>query len=321
MTQLNWKQQILLVCVILFLVVFTILLIIRFKGYRGLTNSNLAVRKTIQGHSHYNQASYSIPKVIWTYWHTSNVTEFVDFNIKRWNRILGSTYEIRLIHDKNISTYISSSEMPANLSSYSKQHQADWIRLYLIKNYGGIWADSGILFNSLEALNEIHINAEQLYVDLAGFNIAKFQVLPQFPVIENWFFMAPKHSPLISLWLKEYEKALAMSFPTYRRYAEHELHVNSQRIFENQETTYLTCHLCLQTVLQCYLPDAKLYLLCAEDTMFRIQAEMSWMSWLIATVLNERISQRLPYIKLRGNDRQDFSVKRWKAYDEENVVI
>jgi restriction system protein len=62
------------------------------------------------------------------------------------------------VHDDTFRKYVDAVP-PANFGALSPQHRADWIRLALLKRYGGLWADSGIIFNSEAALDEIYDEA------------------------------------------------------------------------------------------------------------------------------------------------------------------
>jgi hypothetical protein len=63
----------------------------------------------------------------------------------------GIGYKIHLITDKNISDYIE--DIPYYFSNLCPAHQADFVRVNVICNYGGIWLDSDTLvLNSLDSL-------------------------------------------------------------------------------------------------------------------------------------------------------------------------
>ena len=54
---------------------------------------------------------YEIPKVIWCFWHSPDLPEFIAFNMKRWHRILGLEYEIRLLHETTLHQYVAPDEI------------------------------------------------------------------------------------------------------------------------------------------------------------------------------------------------------------------
>lgn len=63
----------------------------------------------------------------------------------------GIGYKIHLITDKNISDYIQ--DIPYYFSNLCPAHQADFVRINVICDYGGIWLDSDTLvLNSLDSL-------------------------------------------------------------------------------------------------------------------------------------------------------------------------
>jgi len=63
----------------------------------------------------------------------------------------GIGYKIHLITDKNISDYIE--DVPYYFSKLCPAHQADFVRINVVCDYGGIWLDSDTLvLNSLDSL-------------------------------------------------------------------------------------------------------------------------------------------------------------------------
>jgi FkbM family methyltransferase len=63
----------------------------------------------------------------------------------------GKGYKIHLVTDKNISDYIP--DIPAYFSNLCPAHQADFVRVNVICDYGGIWLDSDTLVvDSLDSL-------------------------------------------------------------------------------------------------------------------------------------------------------------------------
>lgn len=89
---------------------------------------------------------------IYTYW-TGKEYKFI--NILR-NLILlhsksGKGYNFHLITPDNISDYID--DIPDYFYSLQPAHQADFIRIDVICNNGGIWLDSDTLvMNSIDSL-------------------------------------------------------------------------------------------------------------------------------------------------------------------------
>ena len=71
----------------------------------------------------------------------------------------GKGYTVHLITDKNIHEYITT--IPDYFYELCPAHQADFVRVYVICDYGGIWLDSdtlvldklGCLFDLIEDKN------------------------------------------------------------------------------------------------------------------------------------------------------------------------
>lgn len=260
-----------------------------------------------------------VPSIIWTYWHsTTSVPPLVQHNIARWRRMLGKWYDIRLLNRDTVSEWIDESEVPRNLHTHQVAHQADWYRLYLLNRYGGIWADTGILFNDVNVLLNMQRQAEREQVDYAGFYLEQFQTVPHRPVIENWFIMCPETAPgeertLISLWLQEYTLAVNMGFKAYKQYAVQQLNVNPQKLFKLPNEVYLTCHLCMQTVLQIRIRPRsyRIYVVCAEDTAFRLHKALNWDLVQLNKALVRPECLAIPMIKMRGPDRMMLDMERF----------
>ena len=66
----------------------------------------------------------------------------------------GKGYEVHLISDKNIKQYIKN--IPEYFSKLCYAHQADFVRVNVICDYGGIWLDSDTLvLDSLDSLFDL----------------------------------------------------------------------------------------------------------------------------------------------------------------------
>ena len=66
----------------------------------------------------------------------------------------GIGYKVNLITDKNIREYIK--DIPDYFNSLFPTHQADFVRVHVICDYGGIWLDSDTLvIDKLDSLFDI----------------------------------------------------------------------------------------------------------------------------------------------------------------------
>lgn len=248
---------------------------------------------------------YVLPKKIWTHWHTSELPPYIEKNIAKWRR-LHPDWEVNLVTTETFFQSLSLSEIPPGFGDLEKQHQADWIRLKLLKRYGGCWMDSGILLNL--SIDSLYREAVSKKADLLLFNIDNLQSNPEFPVGENWFIMAPLGSQFISYWLEEFETAIRKGFLVYKKELLSQ-EVDLQRIMNSETDVYLTMHACFQKVLQKRLPSANIVYHDAKDSMFKIQSDCDWDKECTNALFQDvHACKKLPYIKLRGIDREGIDI-------------
>lgn len=247
--------------------------------------------------------TYILPKIIWSYWNDRNIPKDVKQILDHRKRIL-DTYEHIVLHEDTVWEYIDDAP-PPNFDTLGHAHKADWIRLVLLKKYGGCWMDASIIINSKEAMDGLFSVAREKRVDLSAFylDMRTFNRQPH-TYIENWFIIAPQQSPLIQKWLNEYEHAIRIGFDDYKQ----QVH---ERIPDyNRFSTYLTQHVCLQVVLQNSWMMPNIYLSKAEDSMFKIHSTC----WKYKDKAGECIMNKIhtdktipgtvPFIKLTNGERK-----------------
>jgi hypothetical protein len=254
---------------------------------------------------HQVKPTYStLPKIVWTHWDSENPPEQVQKIVERMRKILPD-WQVRFITTDQYLTSINQEEIPPGFQNLKVQHQADWIRLKLLKSYGGCWIDSGIILN--QSINPLYRECVSNKADLLVFKILKTQTNPKYPIGENWFIMAPPNSPVITVWLDEYERAIRMGFKRYQDKIKEE-GVDLQKLTEYG--VYLTQHGSYQKVIQQRMPPgAKIIYHVAEDTMFKIHATCNWDKSCIHKKLQDvKYCRTIPYIKLRGGDRKNVNL-------------
>ncbi len=249
---------------------------------------------------------YNLPKVVWTHWDSDSPPEHTKKTIERMRRMLPD-WKVNFITTDQFLSSINQEEIPTNFHTLRVEHQADWIRLKLLQQYGGCWIDSGIILN--QSINNLWRDCVSNKADLLVFKILGTQSNPLFPVAENWFIMAPPQSPIIRLWLEEYERAIKMQFKRYKETLKQE-GVDTQKIMMKPGDVYLTQHACFQKVIQQRMPpNARIVYHVAEETMFKIHASCKWDKQCIAQKLQDvRYCRTIPYIKLRGGDRKNVNI-------------
>lgn len=253
-----------------------------------------------------NREPYTLPKVVWTHWDSEDPPEHVKKTIDRMRNMLPD-WQVNFITTDQYLRSINQETIPAGFGTLRVEHQADWIRLKLLKQYGGCWIDSGIILN--QSINNLYRDCVSNKADLLVFKILGTQTNPKYPIAENWLIMAPPESPMINLWLEEYERAMKMGFKRYKERIKEE-GVDLQKLMPKSEDVYLTQHGCYQKVIQQRISDSNVVYHIAEDTMFKIHAkDCKWDKPCIWNKLKDReYCKTIPYIKLRGGDRKHVNI-------------
>lgn len=253
------------------------------------------------------RAPYTLPKIVWTHWDSETPPPYVTKNIEKMRRTLPD-WEVRMITTDQFLSSINQEEIPAGFQNLKVEHQADWIRMKLLKRYGGCWIDSGIILN--QSINSLYRDCVSNRADLLVFTIKDFQTDSRYPIAENWFLMAPPESPMISLWLDEYERSIRMGFKRYKQHIRDE-GVDLQNLMKRSDDVYLIQHGCYQKVIQQRKPpNAKIVYHPAEESMYKIHVKLcKWDKQCIQAKLQDvAYCKTLPYIKLRGTDRKNLNI-------------
>jgi hypothetical protein len=194
--------------------------------------------------------NYNIPKKIWVFWDNEippkNVTQIYEYHKK----ILKS-WDIELLNNKTIHKYIKKEYFPSNYNDLVIQAQTDWIRLFLLKKYGGLWIDSTIIINDENELNNIYNKSYKMNSEFTGFSYLSDTKDNILTYIENWFIMCPQNSSLISKWYIEFTKAIDIGFINYKKELKRDKIYIDNRIYNlDDNQVYFTMHACLQKILR-----------------------------------------------------------------------
>lgn len=181
---------------IIFFTIITLFLIYTFRENINETFINAALPggKGVGPHN--------IPKVIWTYWNEGTPPKLVQLCMNGWKR-LNPDFKIVLIK-RNTVTDIIQDPLPENFNSFSPQRQSDWIRLAVLKNFGGYWLDSTIMLTCGLAAPVSPKNTAD------GSGVAYFNpfhtIKKSNPIIETWFIGVQKGNIFIEAWFIEFDR-------------------------------------------------------------------------------------------------------------------
>jgi len=255
-------------------------------------------------------ATYELPKIIWAHWDTDKMPEFIQTNLNSWRTKMEPLgWTIHILHDSTIKNYIDAASIPKNIAGIrGPEAKADWLRLKLLSINGGVWMDAGTIINDPNILEVMYNRSYVMKSEFTGFKIGNLTTREDFPVIENYFMMAPKGSEVIRLWLKEFELAIEMGFRKYKKLMKKD-GVDTQRIYKKEDDYYLTQHVCMQAVLQKRINRKPvLFLTKAEESVFQLQTSCGWNTECLHKKLKETPKSYQPgLVKLRGSDRKGLT--------------
>jgi len=231
-----------------------------------------------------------IPRIIWMYWN-ENQTPLIKAILKHNKKVLYN-WDIRMLNKKSVHQYIQ--EFPKEYHAITVQQQSDWLRLYLIMTYGGIWSDASIIYNDASKVEELW--EKSIDYDYIGFfNKSN----PKYTIIETWFFGSKKNGQLVTLWYHEYTKAMKEGFLKYT----HRIEKEGTDIRNYKQNTYYIVYMCLQNILQRPHEEIPMFLLDAFESMFYLYKRCEYNDRCVMHQITKKDVKRLPFIKLTRHDR------------------
>ncbi|KAJ3107490.1 hypothetical protein HDU97_004086 [Phlyctochytrium planicorne] len=150
-----------------------------------------------------------------------------------------------------LSHYIRT-PLPPNAANMIPQYKADWVRLAILMERGGIWLDASIVVTG--SLSYIHEKQERNGSQAFVYHLETFTNDYAKPVTESWFIATIAGGAYITAWFQEFNKVFAnfnmgdeyLSYLSYQ-YGE----VGYQKILQwNSMPGYLKIHMASQKILE-----------------------------------------------------------------------
>ena len=245
-----------------------------------------------------------IPKIIWCYWNTKELPILIKKCVKS---IIDnhSDYKVYILNDDNIPDEIFKLKFTKNNATKT----SDLVRLWFLKNYGGVWIDiSTLLKKPITLYHDYEINC--YYFKNESY-------------IESWYIAAKKNSKIIEKWYDEL--VYANSFNSIEDYISHAKNENEEYINGIDSPGYLWMHVAIRKILinnPELKKNIKLTDACGENGPYKLHSDASW---------NHDEMKRLVkinnynYIKLRGIERKMLGEETFIDENEkkllENYVI
>lgn len=90
-----------------------------------------------------------IPRIIWTYWDTSEIPSYIQDCINTWKKHCKNDWYIIITNRDTIKLFLEENiDYPKNIWLDIPAHQSDMFGVSLINKYGGIWMDANIIMLS-----------------------------------------------------------------------------------------------------------------------------------------------------------------------------
>lgn len=225
---------------------------------------------------------------IFTYWHSPLLPPIIKACISTW-RLNNPDCRIEIYDYQRAIGEIS---VPGDFDNWTKQLQADYVRLYLIEKYGGIWMDSSVIMT--KSFDDDWLKHNKLI----GFETPWCN-----DVMENWIFCANRNNAFIKKWRQEFSLAISMGLDKYRD----EFMSDNKIPFDirtkvNVYLPYLTMHACWVKIKYHNL-DLDYLLKSSVTGPFFYLIKSDWDSHKACQLLCQLERSPSTLIKLRGAER------------------
>lgn len=256
-------------------------------------------------------SSYSIPKVIYTYWDRFEENEIVQTIVSTWSAHIPGDWKINILSAKNVHLYVDPKLLERWMALDDPIRFSDFLRVYLLSTHGGVWMDAGILVTNGSFLDTFRQEMMHRKTDILLYEFKVFS-LPDQPYLENWFFMCPQNSRFMKDLYHEFTRSLTMGFIAYKNQVLAP-HVSFQYIRLQGDDTYHMQHGIINYLVKTKTKTQKYSMLVknAEDSMFKAQEKNGWDNEKLIHYLLENKDWSSYYaIKLTGANRTPITARR-----------
>lgn len=146
-----------------------------------------------------SENSKIIPKIIWTYYY-NDVSDILRLCMNTWS-IHNSDYKIIVLNENNLSKW--KINIDNNIVFKNFHEKSNFIRLNVLKEYGGVWLDPSIIINC--SLNDIIFQEPDK--NFVIYYCDRYTIDKKYPVFDSFFIAATKNNSFINKWLFEYTTA------------------------------------------------------------------------------------------------------------------
>jgi hypothetical protein len=244
--------------------------------------------------------SQQIPKQIWTYWEDPTLPPLVQRCVDKW-RELNPSWTLTILNKNSLNQYIPDVDIFSFKFSDTIQRRSDFIRLHVLARWGGVWTDASIF-----PTKPVDWVLEGGKWDYIGYYRSGVTTLPEYPVIESWFFACPPGSNFVSKLRDELMTMNTLDTEADYKGLVMERGVDIQGI---PQPDYLNIYLAAQVVLQKQMTPEEIKktisVKSAEDGPFKFATKNNWDPVTTMKSICDADPVSLPeLVKIYGNERR-----------------
>ena len=252
-----------------------------------------------------NKIKYEIPKNIYIYWDNLKNNDIIQYfidNIKRKASL--NNWKVYFITRENVHQYVDK-QFYKKFINLNSVRFSDFLRLKLLYDNGGAWIDASTILIQPNFLDNFRNKMIQNKCDVLLFEFKEKTLHKNYPFLENWFIMAPKHSIFIKDLYDYFEKSYDMGFYNFKQKILMPSKVDLNATIGYGKKTYHMQHALMHYML---LNNRNKYKICIEnagESMFKAQNNVDWKSdKLISFIINNNKWNDFYAIKLVSFNRK-----------------
>ena len=217
---------------------------------------------------------YILPKKIFCYWNNYKDNKLIQAHVKNIKKNIPEGWTLYVLNDDNINEYVSKDFLDKyrNMEAF---RFSDFLRLYLLQKYGGVWLDISTIIINGSFLDEYWEQMNKYKYDILLYEYKDKTLDQNIPYLENWFIMAPQNSKLVKDLYYNFNKAFEMGFSNYKKNILIPCGLNLSNTIRYDDDTYLMQHAIINylhfngNIYNINIKDAK-------ESMFKIQIKTNW---------------------------------------------
>lgn len=244
---------------------------------------------------------YILPKNIFLFWHElDDKNKIINANINSWRKNIPKDWTIHIITMKNVHDYVDKEFIDKHLDKNIVLF-SDFLRLELLRKYGGCHMDAGIIIKDGTFLDTYYDEMIKNKYDETLYEFVE-KSTPKGKYYETWFMMAPKESKFVCDCLKELEKAYEKDPLIYKFGTLFPSGLDMTNTIGYGPTCYL-----LPVAINGYLVNKNKYKLnikSAIESMFKVQTICGWDKDKIYDYLMNNNLDGFYAVKLTGANRK-----------------